>query len=124
MEAKIFIKSVHRLCNYYSEDREKNCPACPLYSGKIGHGCYWFDISNYDVQKSEEIIDIVEKWVKEHPSKTRQDEFMEKYAGVAINEAGFCVILPCYIDKDEYGEQNCCGDCYECGRKYWLEETE
>ena len=61
MDAVEYVKQRDRMCDYYV-----NCGDCPA-------GNYEGCASLSGIPK---LIHIVEKWAKEHPVKTRQDEFL------------------------------------------------
>lgn len=63
------------------------------------------------------------KVFEEHPQKwirTRQDILLKYFpkAEIDIND-GIIIISPCVVDS----KLECCGDCNECRRKYWLAEV-
>ena len=59
MDAVRFINERTRLCNTYKE-----CTDCPAYLGR----CIFQKIMFGDTKQQ---IEVVEKWVVEHPAKTR-----------------------------------------------------
>lgn len=77
----------------------------------------------FEVRYPEKAVAIVEKWSKEHPVKTRQDEFLERFPNARKDDNGVIMTCPYYI-----GVINDCGvdcsNCWECREKYWLEEVE
>lgn len=71
----------------------------------------------------EEVVELVEEWVKDHPVKTRQSEFLRLFPNATINEGdGILCVTPCNIEGKEF----CCAkgkSCGDCRRKYWLTEV-
>ena len=67
MEAVEFMKQKNRMCDYYSgrtcthDDSGETCPAM----------CIDCEITTDDL---EQLVDIVEKWAKEHPGKPEQEQ--------------------------------------------------
>lgn len=118
MDAVEFLKAKNRMCREYGELPE-DCFACPI--GNDSGRCQAGVLENQKVTE-EILVQIVEKWAKEHPKKTRQSEFLKMFPNARIR-GDVLEIRPCdiddnieCIDRDE--------ECYECYRKYWLAEVE
>ena len=114
MDAVEYVKTLRRLCK--SQD---SCfvgiQKCPLLN-KEDNGCI-ADIS----ERAEDAVQIVEQWAKDHPSKTRQSEFLKMFPNVPLYR-GVVSISPCSIEKEM--RENCLKrDCFECRRTYWLTEV-
>ena len=80
-------------------------------------------------EKDTEIVDQVEQWAKEHPVKTRQDEFFNQWPDAEIGYDGLPTVAPCQLniellqcDSQEDGENR--GVCAECRRDFWLKAVE
>lgn len=74
-------------------------------------------------EQAEQIVRTVEGWSEEHPRKTRQSEFLKQWPNAKMNQDTETVdILPCCLDKSMM--DTCYGNCYDCRRKYWLQEVE
>lgn len=63
---------------------------CKTYQGCAG--CRAIGICNYmgmesDAQR-QELVDIVEQWSKDHPKKTRLQDFLEKYPNAPLEADG------------------------------------
>lgn len=112
MDAVDFLKAYNRMCDKYGR---QNCCGCPLKEE-----CCDFT-SEYC--NPEKIVFIVEQWAKEHPVKTRQDEFIKRYPNAAIDETGICKICPCYMLPNKYDMEKCNCKCRECRHDYWMEEV-
>ena len=94
-----------------------NCNECPLYERNSG---LEVDCQNLESFYSEKAVEIVEKWAKEHPIKTRQSEFLKRYPKANID-----CIYPCYVDRDKRADSECgWGSCRKCREKYWSEEVD
>ena len=107
MEAIKLINEYNRMCNFYGDECEK----CPFISPQC---------DGFLIQAPERAVPIIEKWSKEHPPKTRQDEFLEHYPNAWI-EKDALVVCPQNVDQDFVCPQ---GGCYECQKQYWLTPVE
>lgn len=84
MDALKFIKEFYRMCDYYSGGFCKGCPR------KEEPSC---DSSTMSDEELAKLISDVEKWSKEHPQKTRQQYFLEKFPKAETDDNGmpqFC----------------------------------
>ena len=114
MDAVEFLKVLGRLCNNYLCG--DNCPL----------------IDNCDDESDDGYVrkvQIVEQWAKEHPIKTRQDEFLKQWPDAEIGDDGYPSVAPCQLYKDmEEKDENgvCCKNCGcgICRRDFWLKEIE
>lgn len=74
----------------------------------------------------ENIVKELEVWCKEHPTKTRQSEFLEQWPEGEINKDGVLMVCPKLVSTDcrnRYG--NCTNRvCSVCRRKFWSQEVE
>ena len=78
-----------------------------------------------DTMDPELLVNDVERWAAEHPSKTRQELFLEQYPKVTIYH-GLIGIRPCQME-DGYTSKYCTCDssqCVQCRKEYWLQEVE
>ena len=80
-------------------------------------------------KKDTEIVDQVEQWAKEHPVKTRQDEFFNQWPDAEIGYDGLPTVAPCQLNIEllQCDSQEDCenrGVCAECRRDFWLKEVE
>ena len=78
-------------------------------------------------EKDTEIVDQVEQWAKEHPVKTRQDEFFNQWPDAEIGYDGLLTIAPCQLNIEllQCESQDDCenrGVCDKCRRDFWLKE--
>lgn len=121
MDAVEFLKEKSRMCNTFNLcDGGGYKETCELY--KEGLTC-----ADYTNDYPEKAVEIVERWAKEHPRKTRQSELLKLFPRVdmtADDVIAFCPesmdsALACPIkERDHYDPE--CGDCR---KKYWLEEV-
>lgn len=105
MEALEFLKAVNRR---YERD-------------KFDYGIA-INLMNLDLER---LVSNVEGWVKDHPVKTRQTEFLKMFPNVPLTDDGFVDICPCDLDKVEY--EMCESDlsgCSECLEQFWNKEVE
>ena len=80
-------------------------------------------------EKDTEIVDQVEQWAKEHPVKTRQDEFFNQWPDAEIGYDGLPTVAPCQLNIEllQCDSQEDCenrGVCDKCRRDFWLKEIE
>lgn len=111
MDAVKFLKEQARMCR-----ANDNCSTCPLKEEHLGTFCT--NISDDALINRK--IDIVERWAKEHPAKTRLSELQKIFPKVIVREDGLPIVCPSHLDA----EWDCIENCSECKRKYWLEEIE
>ena len=108
MDAVKFITSMSRIC------QNSICENCVL-SSFCGKVCY-----GRTKEDAEKATTIVEKWLKDHPLKTRQTEFLKKFPNAAV-VYGTIDILPCKLDKTL--AEDCDGghprECVECRKEFW-----
>ena len=80
-------------------------------------------------EKDTEIVSRVEKWAKEHPVKTRQDEFFNQWPDAEIGYDGLPTVAPCQLNIEllQCESQKDCEDrgvCGKCRCDFWLKEIE
>ena len=80
-------------------------------------------------EKDTEIVEQVEQWAKEHPVKTRQDEFFNQWPDAEIGYDGLPTVAPCQLNIEllQCESQKDCEDrgvCNKCRRDFWLKEIE
>lgn len=67
----------------------------------------------------EGIVKELEEWCKEHPTKTRQTEFLKEWPDTCLDCDGVVAIAPCTLSK-EHRDTNCDSlDCAECCKAFW-----
>ena len=119
MDAVEFIKTRARMCRLYED-----CENCPLD---------FFCAEEYQEQDSGDsavgAVKAVEQWVKEHPVKTRQSEFLKMFPSALIDGGSLC-ICPKILDPKTYSTDTGCSricnsiTCRDCRRDFWLKEIE
>lgn len=134
MEDVKLLKEYGRICSL----SKGNCNKCTLSALNNVHG---ISCRRLIIEEPVCFIKIVEQWSKEHPVKTRQDLFLERFPNTELGEScNVIVICPCYIDNtlrkpteepniESYSISKCkrnveFGDCFRCGKAYWGEEVE
>lgn len=119
MDALGFIKQAKRMCHSYDE-----CENCPAHTG--GYEDCHIDTS-LDIN-AEIAVDIVGKWAKEHPEKTRQSVFLEQYPESFVDESGVLMLCPRYISEELRNSDGMCKEpgkhCVDCSREFWMQEVE
>ena len=113
MDAITYLREKNRM----SKKCEIPCADCPLSwkNNEFGTNCY-----NLMMENPEKAVEIVEKWAKEHPKKTRQSEFLKMFPRAEL-VCGVLNIRPCELDSDI----ECISKdekCYVCQERFWFEE--
>ena len=125
MDAVEFLKEAKRYCewckNTTQDGKKRLCDAC--YFEKLNN------IFNLHSMAYCKIIETVEKWAKEHPVKTRQDEFFKQWPDAEIGYDGLPTVAPCQLNIEllQCESQEDCenrGVCGKCRRDFWLKEIE
>lgn len=99
------------MCKLY-----EHCSSCPIGAKELYCPAWGDDL--------EKIDDIVEKWSKENPVKTRQSEFFKIFPKARMRN-DVVNICPCKVDKDFLQVDGCeNASCYECQKEYWSEVIE
>ena len=107
MDALKFIKEFYRMCDYYSGGFCKGCPR------KEEPSC---DSSTMSDEELAKLISDVEKWSKEHPQKTRLQDFLEKYPNAPVDGNGTpqaCCEHLGYCTKSCDPFELTCKDCWD-----------
>lgn len=112
MDAVEFNKELSRFCSNHV------CSKCPIRTSQN---------FNCTIQSrgdnAESVVELVERWAKDNPIKTRQSEFLRMFPNATINESdGILCITLCSIEGKSIGctKGKSCGDCR---REYWLAEA-
>lgn len=90
MEFKEFYKKYMRMCKSY-----ENCEGCP----RDYKGCLDFGV---ELNELDELENDVEQWSKEHPQRTRLQDFREKYPNAEVYPDGQPVICCARLGYREY----------------------
>lgn len=125
MDAVEFLEKRNRMCGALGDEcTDKDGTLCPLLvaARKVGNGCY-----GYTKSHPAEAVEIVERWAKEHPRKTRQNEFLKLFPSASKQGDGILTFCPRAVDteflcprkdSDDYSE------CVDCRRDFWLAEVD
>ena len=126
MDAVEFLEKRNRMCGALGDEcTDKDDTLCPLLvaARKVGKGCY-----GYTKSHPAEAVEIVERWAKEHPKKTRQSKFLKVFPRVSMTADGIIAFCPDSMDSEfecpRKTRNNIDPICGECRREYWLEEVE
>lgn len=125
MDAVEFIVTHDRMCKYERERginaKNEPCPGCCIPAKMNIRTCP--SCKDFIKQHPAEAVEIVERWAKEHPRKTRQSEFLKLFPNANI-DSGILKFCPCDVDTDFRCPADEELECSDCRRKYWLEEVE
>lgn len=105
MDALKFLEEFDRMCVYY---KDKICRGCPREGSP---NCI---IAAMGKEERAKLIRDVEQWSKEHPKRTRSQDFLEKYPNAPIGTYGTPEV--CCIDLG-YCKNDCDlfkGNCVDC----------
>lgn len=114
MDAVKFVTSMSRIC------QNSNCNDCVI-SSFCGKTCN--ERTEID---TEEAVEIVEKWVEDHPIKTRLTEYKKVFPNCRLRDNGYPSADPCLI-MDSYSSGDDCekfSSCNECRKEFWNEVIE
>lgn len=105
MDAVRYLKERMRMCHSFGNT---SCGGCPIYAERGILTC-----AQFQNIFPRQIVEIVEKWAKEHPQETRLTQFLKHYPNAPMDMYG----IPCACVKDlgivEY-EYLCSDDCTDC----------
>lgn len=120
MDAVEFLVTRDRMCRSFNGC----CTGCEVYERMgTGEACI-----HYMARHPQEVVEIVERWGKEHPRKTRQSEFLKVFPRVSMTADDVIAFCPESMDsafvcpikeRDHYDPE-----CGECRKKYWLEKVD
>jgi len=112
MDAVKFLKERNMMCK-----TNLSCCDCPAYAIGSSNGCK-FAIENWT--SPEQQVEIIERWLIDHPHKTRQSNFLELFPDAHLDSHGVLNIQPCDLG---YGDYIDCSStmCYICRERFWDE---
>ena len=121
MDALKFIEERNRMCERYWQV-DGDCDGCPMVNvGECNELRNMVDDAGKAVGN---VVETVEKWSKEHPRKTRQDAFLGQWPEAVLVD-DIIDIKPCSLVAAYMPKIECCKtSCYECRRKFWMQEVE
>lgn len=107
MDVVEFFSEFRRMCRSSSD-----CAKCEYHGDKCDNAIELF----------EKTVATVEQWSKEHPRKTRQDAFLDRWPETKLFD-GIIDIKPCSLVASLRSE---CPKtfCYDCLREFWTQEAE
>ena len=112
MDAVEYLKTLCRMCH---------CECLKCEFGKARSGFETCPV--WQRTHPEEAVAIVEQWAKEHPAKTRQNEFLKHYPDARILAHG--CLNACPMDVFSDADINCNAQpCHECKKAFWMQEVE
>ena len=112
------LRDYGRMCLTICEDG--TCGICPVKQLNLDNICQRNLAENHLAA-----IEVIERWAKEHPVKTRQSEFLKQFPNAEMM-GGSLMIMPCSIDI-RLVQTDCCNNssnCSRCRKEYWLQEVE
>ena len=116
MDALEFLMERKRLCGSY-----RGCVGCPFGAAD----CVVRDMTSENTCKR--IVAAVEQWSKEHPRKTRQSVFLERYPEAEIDANGVVGLCPMSISAAYRDSDGGCNSpeilCIDCRREFWMQEV-
>ena len=117
MDAVEYLKTLNRMCH---------CECLKCEFRKVRSGFETCPV--WQRTHPEEAVAIAEKWAKEHPSKTRQSEFLKLFPGAEPTKDGVLAICPKTFSPEYKDEMGLCkrhyAECDNCCREFWLAEVE
>lgn len=119
MDAVKFLVTRDRMCGSFNG----RCNGCEVNDRMgVDDMCIY-----YMAKHPQEVVEIVERWGKEHPLKTRQSEFLKMFPRAERGEDGLIGFCPEDIDSKfecslKWGSGH--DNCANCRKKFWLAEIE
>lgn len=125
MDAVTFVKESSRMCSEVYQCRE-----CPMFRPDGQHSTC--GMNRRDGKSADEQVEIMEKWIKEHPAKTRQTEFLKQFPKTPCMDSGVIRLYPCQLgyrlvcDSHGYkyvpdGGECDPKSCLSCRETFWPE---
>lgn len=126
MDAVEFFREKERMCKSFNDncknkDGNNFCCGLRYEADKSGKSC-----EEYINNNPAKAVEIVERWAKEHPRKTRQSKLLKLFPRAEKGADGIVQFCPQELDSSlpcpqcQLGRSN----CDDCRKKYWLEEVE
>lgn len=119
MDAVNFIVTRDRMC----KSLKGQCNGCEVNERMgVDDMCIY-----YMAQHPQEVVEIVERWGKEHLLKTRQNEFLKLFPRGRLASDSILKFCPQEVDSGfrcpMVVQQSRNVHCVDCRREYWLEEV-
>lgn len=121
MDADKFFEEYNRMCKTYISH---SCAGCGIPNRMRDR----VSCRDYIFKRSADAVEIVEKWSREHPRKTRQNEFLRLHPDARVVQ-GTLVINPCQIELSRLNTEECHAymdneaGCLACREEYWNAEV-
>lgn len=119
MDAVEFLKAKSRMLKAHENGCGILCAECNFRPGKTGRGV---SCGAFRVLYPEEAVAIVQKWVEEHPVKTRMSDFFDKHPDATKREDGRPLVCACHVGYEERKRCELTEDCWKCWNKPLEEE--
>lgn len=120
MDVAEFFSEFRRMCKSTSD-----CTKCEYHGDRCDNaiGLLEKTVADNDIGLLEKTVAVVEQWSKEHPRKTRQSEFLEQWPEAELVD-GIIDVKPCRLVAAFRLGQECHKTfCYDCRRKFWMQEV-
>lgn len=101
MDALKFLEEFDRMCNHYVKNYCKGCPRAE--SPNCG-------VDEMNKEERAKLISDVVKWSKEHPQRTRLQDFKEKYPNMKCRDSGIpwaCCSYLGYCESCDEAKRDC-----------------
>ena len=101
MDAFEFLKEFNRMCDQY---KDVMCKVCPRIK------CESCDALSLNATALKELVKCVERWSKEHPQRTRLEDFKEKYPNMKCRDSGIpwaCCSYLGYCESCDEAKSDC-----------------
>lgn len=119
MDAVKFVQDYIRLCA-----QQEDCDTCPIYGIDGVDFCSAMP-KERSLEGCEKLVTLVYSWALAHPTKTRQDAFLEHYPNASLSGAGGSIhICPRLVDKNYDGKFCEKLHCAACKITYWKQKVE
>ena len=113
MDAIEFLKETDRMHNFDDQD----CAGCEINKRRSDN----LSCVNWVLNHPAEAVELIERWAKEHPLKTRQEKFLEIFPR-ADAHTGVLEICPGDIDMRFACHEP--RNCDDCRKNYWFATEE
>lgn len=124
MDAVEFLVTHDRMCDALAP----SCAGCEIMKAVAYTTDGYGTCREYIRKHPEEAVEIVERWAKDHPRKTRQSELLKLFPRTGLGDDGLVGFCPEDMDSEFACPRKERGpyapDCGDCRKKYWLEEVE
>lgn len=119
MDALEFLSEAKRMCDQHTEPcntcaANEFCGFTPEFPSEFG-----------ETNQMQKMVELVETWSKEHPRKTRQDEFLKQWPNANVVSGVLQICPKSVMGPNGLGKDGCGGVmCDICRREFWMQEVE